>query len=248
MSSRSRNCHFLHWRENYNRQQDTLQATLTVRLLQSHRTVKYCKPFQPHPPNVYKSSWEFEVQVPSPQQMAVKMTGLLAYLKRVLWRFFFLLIVRGKNRTVKNSELSFIAYRFQPHPLACTKCSWVFEVLVRSLQQTYLLIVGLLACLQRVLRRFISLFVGCGADFKLGWPEWWKSDLFFYPWRHDVSYPQGMNNEMAVCMNICLVRAYLFSGNYRKRKFAALPLPHIIGNSNPNKFKFKFKFYLKSLR
>ena len=78
--------------------------------------------FQPHPlTHTCRGSWEFEVQVLSPQQMAVKMTGLLAYLKRVLWRFFFLLIVRGKNRTVKNSELSFIAYRFQPHPLACTK-------------------------------------------------------------------------------------------------------------------------------
>jgi len=43
------------------------------------------------------------------------MTGLLAYLKRVLWRFLSSLGVAQIEPKKKVSEFSVITYRFQPH-------------------------------------------------------------------------------------------------------------------------------------
>jgi len=73
--------------------------------------------------------------------------GLLVYLKRVLWRFMSLFIgVVQSNR--ENSELSFIAYGFQPHPPRVYK--GVSSVRFGNCNKRTFLTVGLLVCLQRV--------------------------------------------------------------------------------------------------
>jgi len=53
------------------------------------------------------------------------MMGLLAYLKRTLWRFVSLLIGRGTNRTAKIQNSILLRTDFSPTPLAPTKCSAV---------------------------------------------------------------------------------------------------------------------------
>ena len=141
--SRSRNCHFLHGRENYNRQHDTLQATpsLNSAFASIETNCKILETnFSPTPLTCmtttvenskcrfyHRSKWPFNdgfACVPEAYFVEICFSPHWAWYK--------------SNR--ENSELNFIAYRFQPHPPSAYKVqrSWVFEVLARSLQQTYL--------------------------------------------------------------------------------------------------------------